>query len=57
MHASHLKALKEKHTKLEHDIHSEMGHASRNDVLIEKLKKEKLHIKELIAVEARAAAS
>lgn len=57
MHASHLKALKDKHSKLDHDIHAEMSHACRNDILIEKLKKEKLHVKELIAEEARAAAS
>lgn len=49
MHASHLKALQSKHSKLEHDIHAEMVHAARDEVRIEKLKKEKLHIKELIA--------
>lgn len=48
MQASHLKALKEKHTKLEQDIHKEQVHAARDDGRIERLKKEKLHIKELI---------
>jgi hypothetical protein len=48
MQASHLKALKEKHTKLEQDIHSEQIHAARDDGRIERLKKEKLHVKELI---------
>lgn len=57
MHTAHLKALKNKHTKLEHDIHCEMNHPSRNEVLIEKLKKEKLHVKEMIAEAVGMAAS
>jgi len=57
MHTAHLKALKNKHTKLEQDIHSEMSHPSRNDMLIEKLKKEKLYLKEMIAEAAGVAAS
>lgn len=48
MQTSHLKALKEKHTKLEREIHNEEVHAARNYVLIERLKKEKLHVKEQI---------
>jgi hypothetical protein len=48
MQASHLKALQQKHSKIERDIHAEMTHAARNNILIERLKKEKLHIKELI---------
>jgi len=49
MQTAHLKALKTKHSKLEQDIHSEMAHASCDDNRIERLKKEKLHIKEQIA--------
>jgi hypothetical protein len=48
MQTSHLKALQNKHSKLEQDIHAEMVHAARDEVRIEKLKKEKLHVKELI---------
>jgi hypothetical protein len=49
MQTSHLKALKDKHSKLEREIHNEEVHASRNEVLIETLKKEKLFIKEQIS--------
>ena len=49
MQTSHLKALKTKHSKLERDIHSEQLHPARNEELIERLKKEKLHVKERIA--------
>ena len=49
MQTSHLKALQNKHNKLEQDIHSERAHPARNEDLIERLKKEKLHIKERIA--------
>ena len=49
MQASHLKALQTKHSKLEQDIHCEMTHAARDETRIEKLKKAKLHVKELIA--------
>ncbi len=48
MQTSHLKALRDKHEKLERDIHGERVHAARNDVLIERLKKERLHLKERI---------
>lgn len=48
MQTSHLKALRAKHQKLERDIHSEQGHAARNELFIERLKKEKLRLKEMI---------
>ncbi len=49
MQTSHLKSLKNKHTQLEQKIHDEQNHAARNETLIERLKKEKLHVKELIS--------
>jgi hypothetical protein len=48
MQNSHLKALKDKHEKLERNIHDEQTHAARNEALIETLKKEKLYLKERI---------
>lgn len=48
MQTSHLKALKNKHRKLEQDIHEEETHAARNDLLIETMKKAKLYLKEKI---------
>ena len=48
MSASHLKALKEKHGKLEEYIHSEQTHAARDEARIVRLKKEKLQLKEEI---------
>ena len=54
MQTSHLKALKEKHQKLEREIHGESTHAARNDAMIERLKKEKLHLKEKIERAERA---
>ncbi|MCK4946528.1 MAG: DUF465 domain-containing protein [Alphaproteobacteria bacterium] len=48
MQTSHLNALNEKHEKLEQSIHEETTHPARNTVLIERLKKEKLHLKEKI---------
>jgi len=48
MQTSHLRALNEKHEKLEQNIQKETTHPARNTVLIEKLKKEKLHLKEKI---------
>lgn len=53
MQHSHLKALEHKHKKLERVIHSEQTHAARNDLLIERLKKEKLCLKEEIEREKR----
>jgi len=49
MQTAHLKALKDKHERLEKSIHTEQTHVARNSALIEKLKKEKLHLKEEIA--------
>lgn len=54
MQTSHLKALKNKRQKLEHDIHCEEGRVSRNDFLIKQMKKRKLHLKEEIARVERA---
>lgn len=54
MQTAHLKALKDKHAKLERNIHREQVHAARDEVLIERLKKEKLYVKELIARNERA---
>ena len=48
MPSSHLNALNEKLEKLERDIHHESTHAARNDLLIEKMKKERLLLKEEI---------
>ena len=48
MQTSRLQSLKEKHKKLEQSIHKETAHPARNTLLIERLKKEKLHIKEKI---------
>ncbi|MBU6475530.1 MAG: YdcH family protein [Alphaproteobacteria bacterium] len=49
MQASHLKSLKDKHDRLERKIRDERVRPSHDDVLIERLKKEKLQVKELIA--------
>ncbi len=49
MQASHLKSLKDKHDQLERKIHAERTRPSHSDVTIERLKKEKLKVKELIA--------
>jgi hypothetical protein len=51
MQTSHLKALQNKHSKLEQDIHAEMAHAARDETRIEELKKKKLYTKELITQE------
>jgi hypothetical protein len=48
MQTSHLKALKQKHEKLEQMIHGESIHAARNDALIDTMKKERLHLREKI---------
>lgn len=48
MQTSHLRALNEKHEKLERSIHKEMTYPAHNTTLIERLKKEKLLIKEKI---------
>jgi hypothetical protein len=49
MQTSHLKALQDKHRRLEQNIHSERLHPACDNMLVDRLKKEKLHIKELIA--------
>lgn len=49
MSAAHLTALKSKHEMIERSIHEEQKHPSVNSVIIERLKKQKLHIKEEIA--------
>jgi len=48
MMSSHLTALKEKHETIEKSIKDEMKHPYNNAVLVERLKKQKLHIKEEI---------
>ena len=48
MQTSHLQSLKEKHEKLEQSIYKETTYPAQNTMLIERLKKEKLHIKEKI---------
>lgn len=48
MRDSHLKALRSKHETLEKNINRELLHPARNDALIGKIKKEKLHLKEEI---------
>lgn len=45
----HLRALKKKHEKLEHDIHKEQSHPARNDGAIKKMKEQRLHLREEIA--------
>ena len=45
---SRLKALQDKHEKLEENIRCESTHATRDETLIEQLKKEKLLLKEEI---------
>ena len=57
MQTSHLKALNTKHSKLERDIHSELSHPARDETRIEMLKKEKLHLKELIVREQETGSS
>lgn len=48
MTSSHLKALQDKHEKLEEKIREESSRAARNSMLIDDLKKQKLHLKEEI---------
>lgn len=45
---SHLTSLQTKHEKLEQKIHEEAKHAAADELLIRRLKEEKLHIKEEI---------
>lgn len=48
MISSRLSALKEKHETIEKSIKDELKHPSANVVLIEKLKRQKLRLKEEI---------
>lgn len=48
MISTHLASLERKHAHLEKKIHDEQTHTSGDDLLIERLKKEKLHLKEEI---------
>ncbi len=48
MLSAHLTSLERKHARLEARIHEEMTHSSGNDFLVEKMKREKLHIREEI---------
>jgi hypothetical protein len=45
----HLKHLQMRHAALEKAIHEEMTRPSGDDLLIRRLKREKLHVKEEIA--------
>lgn len=47
--AQHLHALQKKHAALEEKIHKESIRPARNDVVIRRLKEQKLHVKEEIA--------
>ena len=50
MAQAHLNALRKKHENLEQRIHDESNHAARNDLEIRRMKQEKLHIMEQIAM-------
>lgn len=47
--AQHLHALQKKHAALEEKIHKESIRPARNDIVIRRLKEQKLHLKEEIA--------
>ena len=50
----HLRALKQKHEKLEKNIHKELTHPARDEGAIKKMKEQRLHLREEIeALEAR----
>ena len=49
MLASRIESLQNKHEKLDEAIRKESLHAARDEALIEKLKKEKLQLKEEIS--------
>lgn len=53
MQAQHLKALEQRHEKLEECLHQEQCHAARDAARIDQLKKEKLLIKDMIEQEKR----
>ena len=46
MAVSHIRALQQKHDKIEQKIHQELGHPARDDQTIKKLKLERLYIQE-----------
>lgn len=46
--AARIASLKEKHEALEKSIHEEQKHLGSSDIAVEKLKKEKLKVKEEI---------
>ncbi len=48
MSQAHLTALKKKHEDIEKKIHVETTHAARNEMMIRRLKEEKLLVKEEI---------
>jgi len=48
MARTHLQALQRKKETLEQKIHRESTHAARNDLIIRRLKEQKLHLKEQI---------
>ncbi|MEZ0261168.1 MAG: DUF465 domain-containing protein [Alphaproteobacteria bacterium] len=50
----HLRALKKKHEKLEHDLQKELAHPARDEGAIKKMKATRLHLREEIeALETR----
>lgn len=53
----HIAALERRHQQLDREIEAEMGHLSRDDLLIAALKRKKLEVKdELTRLQASAAA-
>lgn len=46
MSQNHVSALKKKHHDIEKKIREELKHPSRNEILLRRLRQEKLHIKE-----------
>lgn len=56
MPTAHLNALKRKHLQLEKNIHDELAHPARNEFLIERLKKERLRLREEIERNERRSA-
>lgn len=46
MAVSHIRALQEKHEKIEQKIHQELKHPAHDDQTIKKLKLERLHLQE-----------
>ena len=56
MQTAHLKKLQQKHRELEEKIHEEYKHPSGDDLLVRRLKEEKLHLREEIERLSRAVA-